>query len=240
MRAELKKIKNASKNNKYIVLFFCTVLMAFCCCGCRIRNLRVEMVPLGETVSSTANVKEGYLNYTINNVRYSDNVADLGINPADIRETDLAQYYYNGETLIDVGLAIDPSTGQLADHFLFVLMDVTVTNMNGVSYEGRDGTAFCIDGLKACDIQVPLKKQDCFCYWDYVYSSGTGDYDREEQETNGDNYFLLSAGESLTYQIGFIVGSANDDFSGICITDSGGSFYAEDPFYVSLELPREG
>lgn len=224
------------RRKKYIVSALCVLLTALCCTACS-RNPEIEVLSPGETFQSTAALKEGCLDYMVSNIQYSDDITDFGIGPEEIRDDGQAGTYYEGQTMVSVDPAIDLTTGRLADHFLFVLMDITVTNVNAVSYEGKDGTAFCIDALDACDTSVPLKKEESFPAWSYAYSSGTGGYDAEEQGTNGSNYFLLPAGESLTYQVGFIVGNAGNDFSGVCITDRSGSYHSGEAVFVSLGLP---
>jgi hypothetical protein len=182
----------------------------------------------------------------VNSVQVTDNVTELGIAPSELKDYGYGISYKNEEgdfVSITWPDYVDMTTGQLAEHLRFVLVEVTMINDNALSKpipENDDGVrddswyAFCIDELTIRDLSI--LGNDSFHGFHALWYAGTGDYDAAAADTNGDNYYILRPGESLTYQIGFIVASGDDDFSQFYLTDGSGSYYAKGANYVNLGL----
>lgn len=230
-------------------LFLAGILFISCAaCGNRTENL--HMAGMGETFSSLVVVQngskhyDGYLNYTINSIQWSDNIKELGIEPSQLDEYSVVDYEEGaGYVYYAYPDYVIMETGQLVPHLRFVLVDLTVTNIDALSKPipendngVRDATwyTFGVNRITACDLNV--EKKDHFGNFDVVWYAGTGNYDPAEGGTNGSNYFILRPGESLSYQLGIIVGSAEDDFSRMCLTDKGGNYAADEAVYVPLGM----
>lgn len=228
------------------------VLILISCAACGDRTKNLNMAAIGETFTSQMNAgvktsdtyHEGHLSYTINSVLWSDNVKELGVDPSQLDEYASISFYWTDGELVAYTYPdyVDLETGQLAYQLRFVLVDLTGTNVDAVSQSipesGGDldasWYAFPVNRISVCDLNVEL--QDSFFPFDAVWYAGTGDYDPAEGNTNGSNYFILWPGESLTYQLGFVIGSAEGDFSRMCLTDQDGVYSLDEAVYVPLGM----
>lgn len=234
---------------KIVLPLFLVAVFLISCAACGDKTANLNMASIGETFTSLVVVQngrgnyDGHLNYTINNVQWSDNVKELGIDPSQLDEYSAVDYGEGeGEWYVYPDY-VNMETGQLAPHLRFVLVDLTVTNIDALSLpipESDDGVrdatwyAFGVNRITVCDLNV--EKENNFRNFDVVWYTGTEDYDPAEGGTNGSNYFILWPGESLTYQLGIIVGSAEDDFSRMCLTDKDGVYSVDEAVYVPLDL----
>ncbi|MCD8300802.1 MAG: hypothetical protein LUC41_06490 [Clostridiales bacterium] len=220
---------------KKIIALIMAMLLSLACTGCG-GPVKIDKISILQSFDTDIGMQSGHLTCQVDYAVSSDNVTDLGLSPSDMTAVyDDYCVYNKGSKSISVEHPVDTTTGQLSDHLLAVLVQVTVTNVDAVSYEG-DGTVFSIDEFQLCDTNVDRgSKYGAYDSWSCTWYSGTGDYDASAYGTSGSNYFVLSQGERLTFQMAFIVGNADDDFSGICLTDGTGS-YRGDVHFVDLGL----
>lgn len=218
------------------------LIFLLCCTACGRNAQKISCTDIGEAFESAA--VSGRLSYTVNSVRISDNILGLGIEPSEIESYDGVSYTVNGE-LVHYSWPdyVDLTTGQLTDDLLFVLVDLTVTNIDALGKPipedddgSRDDSWYCfpVGRLSICDTNESGK--DAWRNYQAIWYDGTDSFDGAAMGTNGDDYFVLWPGEALTYQLGFIVGRDDGDYSGMCLTDGGGSYYAKGANYVRLEM----
>lgn len=222
------------------ILMVATLLA--CCASCGDKTANLHMLSIGDTFTTSYHLESGQLSYTINSIQWSDNVRELGVDPNTFNQYD-SVYDKSGISYVWPDY-IDLETGQLKEHLMFILVDLTVTNIDALSKpipENDNGVrddswyVFAVNLLSVCNLNNPYK--DSFSDTKAIWYEGTGDYDPAVGGTNGSNYFILRTGESLTYRLGFVIGSTTDDFSQRCLTDGGGSFRAKDAVYIPLGIP---
>lgn len=235
------------KMKKTGFLITVVIIIFLCCTACGDKAPELSYVNTDDTVNGdtfNSAAVEGYLSCTINDVRWSDNVKSFGIAPSELESYDGVSYTDNGNFVhFSWPEYVDLTTGQLADNLLFVLVDLTMTNIDALGKpipENDDGNrddswySFMVQQISICDVSE--KENDSFRNYNAIWYAGTGNYNAAAMGTNGNNYFILRPGESLTYQMGFIIGSDDGDFSQMCITDGGGSYYANEANYVRLNI----
>ena len=233
------------KRGRGFVGFALLLLIVLCGSSCGKHAPEIREVAVGETLVDTYGAVEGQLEYQINRIQYSTNVKDLGVDPGELQ---CQEVYYEdqGEGVsIEWPEYVDQETGVLADHLLFVLIDVSVKNENAVSKISTEGEnqddsyyTFGLNRLSICDIGE--QGQNGFLNYDVIWNSGVEAFDAASLGTNGSNYFILHQGESMSYQVGFIVGSNDGEFSTLYATNGGGSYYAEDASFVHLGISSIG
>lgn len=224
----------------FVLILALLLLICFSACGNGAANVDLNRVSIGESFDFSP--AEGYLSYTIDKVQWSDNVTDFGIAPAELQSYDGVSYTDNGDF---VSFAwpeyINEGTGQLAENLVFVLVDLTVTNKDALAKPIPEDNimddswyTFRVDYISMCDISEHEK--DSFRQYDTIWYDGTEDYAAASLGISGNNHYILYPGESLSYQLGFIIGSSDGDYSQFCITDGGGSFHAEGATYVPVSI----
>jgi hypothetical protein len=228
---------------KTITAMILVAMVLGCCAGCGDKTANLTMVEIGSDFLLTSGWVAGDLSYTVNSVQWSDNVKELGVDPKELDFYSSVSYGEEEEQWYDWPDYVDLETGQLAEHLRFVLVEVTVTNIDAcdVNAPVDEGGApddswytFGVNHLSISDLNVQGKNG----FWDFdsVWYADTGDYDPQEGGTNGSNYFILWPGESLIYRMGFVIGSSEDDFSRMCLTDGGGSYSVKQAVYISLGM----
>ncbi len=229
--------REREKGQKRKHFFIAALLAAFCfvCSGCG--GKQIIPIPMDQSFDVDSDLLSGHLSCQVDWVLSSDNVTDLGLTPADMtaKYEDFCSYHDDSEIIV-VDHPVDADTGQLADHLLAVLLQITVTNVDAVSYE-KTGNVFCIDTFDLCDTYVDLGRDyQAYDSWSCTWYDGTGKYYASIHDTNGNNYFVLPQGKSKTFELAFLVGNADDDFSGICLTDGSGSYHRGEQHFVDLGL----
>lgn len=222
------------------------LLLVVCCTACRHKAQNLSYINIEDSFELAA--VSGHLLCTVNGVRVSDNIMDFGIKPSEIESYDGVSYTVNGE-LVHYSWPdyVDLTGGQLADDLLFVLADLSVTNVDALAKPipekddgSRDDSWYCfpVEQLSLCDVNEAGK--DAYRNYHVIWYDGTDSFDGAAMGTNGDDFFVLRPGESLTYQIGFIVGRDDGDYSGMCLTDGGGSYYSKQANYIPLSISAHG
>jgi hypothetical protein len=215
------------------------------CTGCADKAPDVTTADIGSEFLMIPEYITGSLSYTVNSVQWSDNVKELGVDPNELSEYSTVSYAESDSASYSWPDYVDLETGQLADHLRFVLVELTVTNIDAYGMTApvdEGGTpdaswyAFGVNMITLCDLNTQGDYN--FLNYNCVWYGDTGDYAPQEGGTNGSDYFLLWPGESLTYRMGFVVGSSEDDFSGICLTDGGGSYHSDQAVYIDLGMER--
>lgn len=228
------------KRSLHSILAVLLLIIGCTACGHKAQNLSYIDIGNGFELSAVS----GHLLCTVNSVRVSDNIRDFGIEPSEIESYDGVSYTVNGE-LVHYGWPdyVDLTSGQLADDLLFVLAELSVTNVDALAKPipekddgSRDDSWYCfpVEQLSLCDVNEAGK--DAYRNYHVIWYDKTGSFDGAAMGTNGDDFFILRPGESLTYQIGFIVGRDDGDYSGMCLTDGGGSYYSKQANYIPLSI----
>ncbi len=230
-------IEKEKRVKKGCIFFMTVLLVSFCfvCSGCG--GKQITSIPMDQSFDVDNTLLSGHLSCQVDWVLSSDNVTDLGLTPADMTAEyeDFCVYHDDAEAIV-ADHPVDADTGQLAEHLLAVLLQITVTNVDAVSYE-KTGNVFCIDTFDLCDTYVDLGRDyQAYDSWSCTWYDGTGTYDASIYDTHGNNYFVLPQGESKTFELAFLVGNADDDFSGICLTDGSGSYHRGKQHFVDLGL----
>ena len=226
---------------KTIALIILTAILLTSCAACGDKTANLNMLGIGDSFTTSYHTESGQLSYTINNIQWSDNVRELGVDPNAFDE--YASVFGGGTSYVWPNY-VDLETGQLKEHLMFVLVDLTVTNIDALSKpitENDDGVrddswyTFGVNYLSVYNLSEQNKNG--FSNADAIWYTDTGDYDPTAGGTSGSNFFILRTGESLTYRLGFVIGSGKDDFSQMCLTDGGGSFGAKNAVYIPLGIP---
>lgn len=234
------------------LLFAVLLVICFSACSKNTTNEDVEQTPnntsktniyqvaLGESFNYSP--VEGNLKYTVDKVQYSENVSDFDIEPAELQSYDGVSYTDSGEF---VSFAwpdyINMETGQLAENLLFVMVDITVTNEDAIAKPIPDDNlmddswyAFRADYISVCDTSE--QENEMFRQYKTIWYEGTVGTAAESLGVNGKNVFILHTGESISYQMGFIIGSKDGDYSQFYITSGGGSMNANGAVYIPVNV----
>lgn len=246
---EVYKKLNSKKWKEVLVLALALALL-ICCSGCGNKADMLTKMAMGENFHVC--MPSGTMYGRVESVQITDNVTNFGIDPAELH---LDLFCLEDGTFVNAKECIDMDTGKLAKHMRFVRVTVTMTNEDATSRsipENDNGIrddswyAFCIDDLHLCDLNHwmvngiwdQIRNLGKFQTYSAIWYDGTGDYDPEIGGTSGENFYILRPGESLTYEMGFLVGDTRDDFSGLHLTNGSGYTYsaALDATYVPLNL----
>lgn len=225
------------------------ILSVLFCSSCGSRESNLTYTSINEEFISEVVGGEGSLTWKVNSVQWSDQVGEFGIAPSELENFDGVFYTDNGNSVFyDWPDYVDTVSGQLADDLLFVLINLTVTNTDAVGkivpendngYRDDSWYCFPIQRLSLCDVSE--QGDNGFLNYNAIWYDGIPEFDSDAMGTNGNNYFILRPGERLTYRLGFIIGSDDGDFSHVCLTDHGGSYYAEKTGhkanYIQLNIP---
>lgn len=181
-------------------------------------------VSMGTPVEGTDEVESGTLTCTVDDVQIGTNVRGLGVDPADLFPYD-GVTFWNAKTpetwLYPDYLNLD--TGELADHFRFVLVTVTIENTDAVSYAKSTAAVDTVESqylwnitaLRLLDAKITINENGENPSWTIVWFSAQG------QRTEGFWWYEVQPGQRNTYQIGFIVGNAEDNFDGLYLEPLG-------------------
>lgn len=229
-------------NAIYYILLFLAVIFILACSACASEASK-EITEIGEVFEVYGNSDTGTLLCSVDSCRVSDNVTDFGLAPEELTQYD-GVTWYDGETPVSLHWPdyIDTESGQLVEPLLFVLVEITVKNVDAVCDSNIDRTgdpedswyAFCLSEFKLCDTSI--ESGDAYFVREAVWYDVPDGHVPEAGVTSGDNYFILWPGETVTLQIGYVAGSGDDDFSQLCITDGGGSLFSEGAHYVYLGI----
>ena len=199
-----------------------------------------EAYAVGESfIAEVANAAGGTMEYTVNSVQLVSNLTDVGLTAEEVLESAEAVSIFGGEGIEDA-MAEDviAADGTLSETVRFLLVDLTVKNIDAY----RD-----IDGW----VNGPAE-HEYILRADGIYLEDTKVYDGNEgvsfgmtdtgcsqcswfSERNGRSEswaaIEILPGESVTYQLGFLVGNAEDNYDGLYLAT-----YGVDPAVVKLDL----
>ena len=204
-------------------------------------------VTLGEAFYTKNPLIKGKLLYTINSFRWSDNIKDLDVDFEDFN----GEYNSNNEFVFwddgnpqIVPNAVDAASGQLGEHLIFVVADVTVTNEDAVwtmaAGPGDSQYTFPANLWRICDAGTTNDTGVDYAAYYAVFYTGTENYDAAAMGTNGSNYLVVRPGETINYKIGYIIGNNSDDFSHFYLTDGNAYYDSDIDTYIYLDIPGQG
>lgn len=114
---------------KTIALIILTAILLTSCAACGDKTANLNMLGIGDSFTTSYHTESGQLCYTINNIQWSDNVRELGVDPNAFDE--YASVFGGGTSYVWPNY-VDLETGQLKEHLMFVLVDLTVTNIDAL------------------------------------------------------------------------------------------------------------
>lgn len=198
---------------------------------------------LGEAFYTNTPLIEGKLSYTVNSFRWSDNIKDLDVDFEDFNgEYDSNNefvFWYDGTPQI-VPNAVDAASGQLGEHLIFVVADVTVTNEDAVwtmaTGSGDSQYTFPANLWRICDAGTTNDTGVGYATYPAVFYTGIEGYDSAAMGTNGSNYLVVRPGETINYKIGYIIGNNSDDFSHFYLTDGNAYYDSDTDNYIYLNI----
>lgn len=237
---------------RFALLFAVLLVICFSACSQNATNEDVEQTPnntsktdinhvaLGE--SFTYSPAEGNLKYTVDKVQFSKNVSDFNVDPAELQSYDGVSYTDNGKFVAFAWPEyVNEETGQLAENLLFVLVDITVTNEDAFAKTVPNDNvmddswyAFRVDYISLCDTSE--QENERFRQYKTVWYAGAAGTAAESLGVNGQNTFTLHPGESVSYQMGFIIGSNDGDYSQFYITNGGGGMNDDGVVYIPVNV----
>lgn len=196
---------------------------------------------IGESfIAEVAQAGEGTLEYTINRVKLVSDLTDVGLTAEEVLESAETVSIYGGEIVEDYAMAEDviAADGTLSENIRFLLVDLTVKNIDAHTSVDRwvNGPAeheyiFRADGIYLEDTKVYDGNEGVsFGMTDTGCSQCSWFSDRNGRSESWAAIEILP-GESVTYQLGFLVGNAEDNFDGLYLAT-----YGIDPAVVKLDV----
>ncbi len=199
-----------------------------------------EALAVGDSFTAESMHSEGSFEYTVNRVRMVSDLTEVGLTAREVLERVDSVYIYgeDGERWLETE-EIASEDGKLAENIRFILVDVTAKNIDAASrlegwaegpleheYIFRAAYELHLEDVKVYDKKegVTFDSTDEGCIQTDWYS---GQYERADAW----DAIEILPGESVTYQLGFLVGNAEDNFDGLYLAT-----YGPDPAVVKLEL----
>ena len=199
-----------------------------------------EAYAVGESfIAEVVNAAGGSMEYTVNSAQLVSNLTDVGLTAAEVLESAETVSIFGGEGIEDA-LAEDviAADGTLSENVRFLLVDLTVKNID--AYRDIDGwvngpaeheyilraDGIYLEDTKVYDgnVGVSFGMTDTGCSQCAWFSDRNG---RSESWAA----IEILPGESVTYQLGFLVGNAEDNFDGLYLAT-----YGPEPAIVKLDL----
>lgn len=215
--------------SKRIVSLFLVFVLLVCCTGCSKSKSsdqadQVDAISLGETFSDANQVAEGTMTFTVNSAEVSNNMKELGVDPYALSEyKENFVFYYDeagNSASIEYPDYVDLDTGELKDGVAFVLVDITATNVDATSKTVGDGSGdfssdymflpstFHLSNLAQKDMSGGKEQSTYLTVSSKWYSKQADGY-----------MYELRPGESLTFQIGFLVRCGNENYGSLYLTN---------------------
>ena len=199
-----------------------------------------EAYAVGESfIAEVVNAAGGSMEYTVNSVQLVSNLTDVGLTAEEVLESAEAVSIFGGEGIEDA-MAEDviAADGTLSENVRFLLVDLTVKNIdayrdiNGwVNGPAEHEYILRADGIYLEDTKVYDGNEGVsFGMTDTGCSQCSWFSDRNGRSESWAAIEILP-GESVTYQLGFLVGNAEDNFSGLYLAT-----YGPEPAIVKLDL----
>lgn len=199
-----------------------------------------EAYAVGESfIAEVVHAGGGSMEYTVNSAQLVSNLTDVGLTAAEVLESAEAVSIFGGEGIEDA-LAEDviAADGTLSENVRFLLVDLTVKNID--AYRDIDGwvngpaeheyilraDGVYLEDTKVYDGNVGVS----FGMTDTGCSQCSWFSDRNGRSESWSAIEILP-GESVTYQLGFLVGNAEDNFGGLYLAT-----YGPESVAVKLEL----
>ena len=211
--------------NKFTITALIIILT--CCAACsKSKSLdQVDTISIGETFSDSSEVVEGTMTFTVNRAEVSSNMKDLGVDPYSIEGPDNFVWYYdeNGKfTSILYPDYVNLENGQLKDGFVFVLVDITATNIDATSKTTGDGSGdfdsdymflssrLYLSDLAQKELNDKGKELSTYMTVRQLWCS--------QQDIRG--YYELCPGESKNFQLGFVIHCTAEDYGSLYLTNT--------------------
>lgn len=211
------------------------IALLTCCTACSKSKSpdQVDTISIGEAFSDPYQVSSGTMTFTVNRAEVSSNMKELGVDPYSLAEHDNFVGYYdeNGKyTSIEYPDYVNLENGQLKDGFVFVLVDITATNIDATSNTPGDNSGdfgsdymflsshFSLSNLAQKSLNDKGKELSTYQTVRQLWCS--------QQGIRG--YYELRPGESKTYQLGFVIHCAAEDY---------GSLYLTNASLLDLDMP---
>ncbi len=181
-------------------------------------DIDISSISLGEIFNDYSQAESGKLEISVNDVILSKNVKDLGINPSDLDPYSVVSVYdgtYYKSWQYPHYLSLE--TGELASGLNFVLVNISVRNVDAISKKTASGRF--PDGFESQYIFMANKFYLVDLYQKDIYESDPlntyfvkGEhvwFSLHDQRQESRNAYELLPGESIDYQIGYIINLAD-------------------------------
>lgn len=213
--------------NRKIISLAMIVVLLICCTACgKSKSLdQVDTISIGEVFSDPSEVAEGTMTFTVNRAEVSSNMKELGVDPYSIEGPDNFVWYYdeNGKfTSIQYPDYVNLENGQLKDGFVFVLVDITATNIDATSKTTGDSSGnfdsdymflssrFNLSDLSQKELNDKGKELSTYMTVRQLWCS--------QQDIRG--YYELCPGESKNFQLGFVIHCTAEDYGSLYLTNA--------------------
>ena len=210
------------KTRSFVMMLAAALLLGCAACGGAGAGEQADTVAVGEKFTAPYQVESGTMHFTVNRAEISDNMRQLGADPNSMAQYDNFVIRYDGngtKRTLYYPDYVDLETGQLADGLAFVLVDITAENTDAVSNITGDGSGlfdseymFLPSAFYLCDLAQKDTKDG---KEQSTYMTMSEKWYSAQQEGY---MYELPPGESKTFQIGFVVGRADGDYSSLCLT----------------------
>lgn len=174
---------------------------------------------------------EGTLVYTVDSVTYSNSISDFGIDITALnKESDLDMD--GGETYYLYPDYINIETGELMENAVFLLVEITATNIDAKSKTGvmlyENGYLFRADIFFLVDLNY---KNDGHYFAEGIfYFSEQGKYAEHRY------VYELLPGEQITFQIGYVIGNSANDYTNLLLSNTGGDLRVKEGFLIPIDV----